>query len=79
MKTAEMKIQFYTEGKKTFCRVLIYDTRHRIWCELTGLDNDVAALISHADEARKKFENGMSDRVKMLKNTEYGVMLNAKK
>lgn len=58
MKTAEMKIQFYTEGKKTFCRVLIYDTRRRIWRELTGLDNDVAALISHADEARKKFENG---------------------
>ena len=64
MKTVEMKIQFYAEGKKTFCRVLIYDTRRRIWRDLSGLDCDVAAMISHAETAREKFENGGFDYAK---------------
>lgn len=61
MKTAEMKIQFYTEGKRTFCRVLIFDTRRRFWRDLTGADVDVNALISRADDVREKFENGGFD------------------
>ena len=64
MKTAEMKIQFYTEDKKTFCRVLIYDTRRRIWRELSGVHNDVAALITHADDVRERFENGGFENAK---------------
>ena len=64
MKTAEMKIQFYTEDKKTFCRVLIYDTRRRIWRELSGINNDVAALITHADDVRERFENGGFENAK---------------
>lgn len=58
MKTAEMKIQFYTEGKKTLCRVLIYDTHLRIWRELTGAGCEINALICHAYDVIEKFENG---------------------
>lgn len=64
MKTAEMKIQFYTEGKREFCRVLIFDTRRRIWRDLPGLDCDVAAMISHAETVREKFENGGFENAK---------------
>ena len=64
MKTAEMKIQFYTEDKKTFCRVLIYDARRRIWRELSGINNDVAALITRADDVRERFENGGFENAK---------------
>lgn len=64
MKTAEMKIQFYTEGKREFCRVLIFDTRRRIWRHLQGIDVDMAALTLHADNVREKFERGGFDNAK---------------
>ena len=79
MKTAEMKIQFYTDGKRKFCRVLMFDNRKLIFRDVSCVDNEVLALLAHAENVREKFESGGFDRVKMLKNSEYGVMLNAKK
>lgn len=64
MKTAEMKIQFYAEGKKTFCRVLMFDNRKLIFRNVSCVDSEVLALLAHAENVREKFENGGFDYAK---------------
>lgn len=64
MKTAEMKIQFYAEGKKTFCRVLMFDKRKLIFRNVSCVDSEVLAMLAHADNVREKFERGGFDNAK---------------
>lgn len=64
MKTAEMKIQFYTEGKKTFCKVLMFDKRRMIFRNVSCVDSEVLAMLAHANNVREKFENGGFDYAK---------------
>ena len=78
MKTNEMKIIEYNDGKHSYYRVLMYDTKRRFWREITSDNANVAGLTLYAQAVFNDI-NGGFDRVKMLKNSEYGVMLNGKK
>ena len=42
MKTNEMKIIEYNDGKHSYYRVLMYDTKRRFWREITSDNANVA-------------------------------------
>ena len=45
MKTNEMKIIEYNDGKRSYYRVLVYDTKRRFWREITSDVGSTGVLI----------------------------------
>ena len=58
MKTNEMKIIEYNDGKCSYYRVLLYDAKRRFWREITSDFGSVAMTIVYAQKVFNDINGG---------------------
>lgn len=59
MKTEEMKITVYNDGKRDYYRVLVYDNKRRFWREITSDNVNVACLTLYAQAVFNDINGGV--------------------
>lgn len=59
MKTEEMKITVYNDGKRDYYRVLVYDNKRRFWREITSDNANVACLTLYAQAVFNDINGGV--------------------
>lgn len=59
MKTNEMKIIEYNDGKRNYYRVLVYDNKRRFWHEITSDFGSVAMMIMYAQKVFDDINGGV--------------------
>lgn len=59
MKTEEMKITVYNDGKRDYYRVLVYDNKRRFWREITSDNSNVACLTLYAQAVFNDINGGV--------------------
>ena len=60
MKTEEMKITVYNDGKRHYYRVLVYDNKRRFWREITSDNANVACLTLYAHAVFNDINGGVN-------------------
>lgn len=59
MKTNEMKIIEYNDGKHSYYRVLVYDTKRRFWRDITSDAGSVGVLVMSAQSIFNDINGGV--------------------
>lgn len=64
MKTNEIKIVEYNDGKCNYYRVLVYDNKRRFWHEITSDFGSVAMMIMYAQAVFNNINGGFNNAKK---------------
>ena len=59
MKTNEMKIIEYNDGKRSYYRVLVYNNKRRFWCDITSDAGSVGVLVMSAQSIFNDINGGV--------------------